>query len=459
MNCNKCGTPILPGENSCRFCGTIGDYSKRTHEETKPEIIDFTTGDDDVVIIDDEPEKIESIPVIKPVSAPVVPTISRQEMVAAPVQMSTPVVRETVVSIPTPAPTVLPVNNTAVPKVEIPVSIPTVSIPVVTPIVSEPVPAVVKQAPVIPIVSNIEAEPISVIKKEEVITPIVKTQIDNPTVEQATPVVSVESNSVPTAVSASTPVLVTKTDSKESKEDLISEIVTPVVEDKKEAKEKKNTHGLFNIVTFILIVLLLISVIANCFLLMGNSKENQEVDDTPVVSTTNQTIYFNGYKVEVPSNWITTTNKDVNYITLMDSTENWAFTLNVAPNTNASAISDKTSIENITKAFGSNKYLFTSDYSKTVDGKDFYIFKGKYYDYSVYIITSSLDSTNAVIADLKFKGEVDDEVLTNVLSSLTTLSIKDLTTFYKNDFSFGDIASLVTSNINVPTTTNRGGNE
>lgn len=454
MNCNKCGTPILPGENSCRFCGTVGDYSKRTHEETKPEIIDFTTGDDDVVIIDDEPEKIESIPVIKPVSAPVAPTVSRPEPVVAPVQMPTPVVREAAVSFPAPAPVVMPVSAPVIPKVETPISI-----PAVTPIVSEPVPTVVKQAPVIPVVSSIDEEPIPVIKKEEVVVPIVKPQMDVPIVA---PVIPVVADSVPTAVSASTPVLVTKDDLKETKEELVDEIATPVTEDKKEVKdvkEKKSNHGLFNILTFILIVLLLISVIANCFLLMGNSKENEEVDDTPVVSSTNQTIYFNGYKVEVPSNWITTTNKDVNYITLMDSTENWAVTLNVAPNTNASAISDKTSIENITKAFGASKYLFTSDYSKTVDGKDFYIFKGKYYDYSVYIITSSLDSTNAVIADLKFKGEVDDEVLNNVLSSLKTVSVKDLTTFYKNDFSFGDIASLVTSNINVGTTTNIGGNE
>lgn len=455
MNCNKCGTPILPGENACRFCGTVGDYSKRNHEETKPEIIDFTTGDDDVVIIDDEPEKIESIPVIKPVSTPVVPTILRPEPPVVPVQVPTPVVRETVVSIPT-TPAVMPVSTPIVSKIETPVSIPTV-----TPIVSEPVPTIVKQAPVIPIVSNIEAEPIPVIKKEEVVNPIIRplSQVSAPEVDLVAPAVI---DSVPTAVAASTPVLVTKIDSKETKEtkeELIDEIIPPVVEDKKDVKEKKNVHGLFNIVTFILIILLIISVIANCFLLMGNGKENKEVDDTPVVSTTNQTIYFNTYKVEVPSNWITVTNKDVNYITLMDSTENWAVTLNVAPNTNAAAISDKTSVENITKAFGANKYLFTSDYSKTVGGKDFYIFKGKYYDYSVYIITSSLDSTNTVIADLKFKGEVDDDVLSNILSSLTTVSVKDLTSFYKNDFTFGDVSSLITNNINAQTTTNIGGNE
>ena len=46
MDCNKCGTPILPGENYCRFCGTIGDFSVRKHVEVKPEIIDFNIDDE-----------------------------------------------------------------------------------------------------------------------------------------------------------------------------------------------------------------------------------------------------------------------------------------------------------------------------------------------------------------------------------------------------------------------------
>lgn len=459
MNCNKCGTPILPGENSCRFCGTVGDYSKRSHDEIKPEIIDFTTGDDDVVIIDDEPEKIEIIPGIKPVStpvAPVTPVVIRTEPVVTPINVVTPEIKEVPITNINIEPSA--VVQTAVPVVPI-VEAP-VQIPVVTPIISEPIEPTVKQSPVVPIISKIDSEPVSVIKKEEFVVPTVTpvTEIMAIVEPSTNAVAPVEQTTVETAVSTSTPIIVTEPTSKDTKEEIIKEVEIPVTDEKKENKVKKSSQGLFNILTFVLIVLLLISVIVNCFLLMGDGKDNKEIDDTPVVSTTNQTVYFSGYKAEVPSNWITVTNKDVSYITLMDSTEDWAMTLNVTPNTNAGEISNKTSVENITKAFGTNKYLFTSDYSKTVDGKDFYIFKGKYYDYSVYIITLGLNNTNTIVADLKFKGEVDDAVLSNVLSSLTTVSTKDLTTFYKNDFNFGDISSLITSNVSVEDSANLGGN-
>lgn len=456
MNCNKCGTPILPGENSCRFCGTVGDYSKRSHDEIKPEIIDFTTGDDDVVIIDDEPENIESIPGLRPVSipvAPATPVVTRTEPIVTPVNVATPEISEVPMSNSIIGhSTVMEEAVTVVPTIER-----TMQIPVVTPITNEPFEPTVKQSPV---VSKIDSEPVPVVKKEEYVVPTVAPVTKSAVLVEPVPTVVTPMAELPvtTAVSASTPIIVTEPTSKDTKDEIIKEFVTPVTEDKKENKVKKPSQGLFNILTFILIVLLLVSIIVNCFLLMGDGKDNEEIDDTPVVSTTNQSVYFNGYKAEVPSNWITVTNKDVNYITLMDSTEDWAMTLNVAPNINSGEISNKTSVDNITKAFGTNKYLFTSDYSKTVDGKDFYIFKGKYYDYSVYVITLSLNNTSTIVADLKFKGEVDDAVLSNVLSSLTTVSTKDLTAFYKSDFNFGDITSLITSNVSVEDSANLGGN-
>ena len=43
MKCNKCGTPIIPGENTCRICGNQADFSERVKE---PEIIDFLDDED-----------------------------------------------------------------------------------------------------------------------------------------------------------------------------------------------------------------------------------------------------------------------------------------------------------------------------------------------------------------------------------------------------------------------------
>ena len=60
MNCNRCGTPIIPGENSCRFCGAVENFTERKYIDVpeiidfvEPEIIDFTTGEDDVVVSSD----------------------------------------------------------------------------------------------------------------------------------------------------------------------------------------------------------------------------------------------------------------------------------------------------------------------------------------------------------------------------------------------------------------------
>jgi hypothetical protein len=456
MNCNKCGTPILPGENSCRFCGTVGDYSKRNYEQVKPEIIDFTTGEDDVVIINDEPEKVDSFPLEKKLEvnenadiAPINfgsfsdPVTFNNDTIDQPVIV--PNFDEDPISIFNTAPAVAPVDNYANQIEEM-----ATTMPVVTPIASEPIPAV----------TPIADEPTTGASEEQIISFSTPTFGDVAQTETASEisVFPSDSSSEPSAVAASAPIIVTKNNSKEETNELIKEIMPTNEDGKKELKDKKSSHGVFNIATFVLAVLLIISVVGNCFLLMGTTKNNKEVTNTPVVSSTNQTAYFSGYKIEIPSNWITVTNKDLNYITLMDSTENWATTLSIATNVTAGKISDPKNVENITKAFGANKYLFTSDYSKTVDGKDFYIFKGKYYDYSVYLITTNLDATSTVVADLKFKGEVDDNVVNGVLNSLKTLSVKDLTNFYKNDFNFGDISGLVVNSIGLPNTQVTPGN-
>lgn len=453
MNCNKCGTPILPGENACRFCGTVGDYSKRNNEEIKPEIIDFTMGEDDVVIIDDEATPSTATPNMQPT----MPTTVRPVPTIPSVPAPTPVVREPekpivdivrpVQSIPvTPVSTItdsqLNNANNIVNNFEN-----TTTIPVVTPIIAEPAPLFSK--PVEP----------AKIENSENVEQILKTTLPTSEDVLTSPVKEDIPVSIPlageTAVSASTPIVITNSKEKEELPKTEENIVPEMINEK---KSKKEGHGLFNILTFILIVLLIASVITICFLLMGNGKTNKEKDTTSVVSTTNQTIYFNGYKVEIPSNWITVTNKDANYITVMDNTQDWAFTINVAANTDASTISTTAGIDSITKNFGTNKYLFTSDYSKVVSGKSFYIFKGKYYDYSVYVITLGFDSTNTAVADLKFKGEVDDDVLNSVLTSLTTLSVEDLTSFYNNDFTFGDITPIITNSVSTITTTTKGNN-
>ena len=88
MNCNKCGTPIIPGEHTCRFCGTSDNFSKREpkHEiigfddidyvednNKEAEIIDFMIGEDEVSLNDEEdvPVVIDELIKDEPAVAPV----------------------------------------------------------------------------------------------------------------------------------------------------------------------------------------------------------------------------------------------------------------------------------------------------------------------------------------------------------------------------------------------------
>ena len=399
MNCNKCGTPILPGEHICRFCGAIDDFSKREKEDIDHEIIDFTAGEDDVVIIDDDEDlipptsnNINNTSKFPPIDfGEVIKTI---DVTQNENNMAAPVVNN--------------IKEDEISKITEP--------PVLTPI-APVIDTAINETPVVPSVS---------LEKEAVVN------VENKDVSMAEPIVITEApkNGTDSIVEGIN-----------DQQNIVTEFNSNKKNDNKNSGGKKNI-GLFNILTFVLLLLLVGSVILNCFLLMGNSKDNKEVEDKPVVSATNAMTYFSNYKMEIPSNWITV--KDENsFLKIMDNTENWAASINIVVGTDASLVSKNST--NITNAFGNNKYLFTSEYSKTINNKDFYIFKGKYLDYSVYVITSDLNG-NTVVADLKFKGEVDENVVSSLLNSITTIDSKDLTLFYNNNFEFMDVTSLIRDN-------------
>lgn len=417
MNCNRCGTPILPGEDTCRFCGAVGNYSERKNivapeiiDFVEPEIIDFTTGEDDVVV---SGEAKPATP-----TAPTVPNVPAQPVAPAPVSTSP--------AVPVSQPTVAPVTP-AKPEVATPVTPSVPAEPVVQEVTAQPA---VAPAPVTPIT----AAPVtnSVEKKEEEKEPAA---VETPVV----PEVTTPAPEAPTAVSESTPVVVTSPTEQKTEEK---------TEEKPEKEKKVKKSGGLSVGTFILVILLIASIVLNCFLLMGDSEDNTKVEEqAPVVSETKQTLYFNKYKLETPSNWIAVSNQSVPYITIMDRSEEWAVTIDVSTETDSALIED--SAEQIKEAFKNNKYLFTDSYPKSANNREFYVFKGKYQNYTVYVITTKLESNNTVVADLKFKSEVDEDVLEKVLETLSTVSTKDLTEFYNNNFDFGTITNLVKDNIVV----------
>ena len=427
MNCNRCGTPIIPGENSCRFCGAVENFTERKNIDVpeiidfvEPEIIDFTTGEDDVVVSSDAKPATPAVPTPPtPPAPPVAPSVPGKP--AAPTMPAAP-------ATPVQQP-VAPANPSAqaVPKV------PSAPVAPVAPSVPEK-PAM--PAPVTPITAAPVSNPVE--KKEE------KVETADSKVEA--PVEAEVKKEEATEVAASTPVVVTAP----------AEAKVGEVKEAKPVKEKKEKKGSsLSLVTFVLVVLLLASIVLNCFLLMGNSEDNTQVEpqEKPVVSETTQTLYFNNYKLEIPSNWIAVSTQNVPYLTIMDRSEEWAVTIDVSNETD-SALVEK-SAEQIKEAFKNNKYLFTDSYPKNANNREYYVFKGKYQNYTVYVITTKLENNTTVVADLKFKGEVEEDVLEKVLTTMSTVSTKSLTEFYDENFDFSTITGLVKDNLvveNIDTT-------
>lgn len=370
MNCNKCGTPILPGEKVCRFCGSIDDFSKRLPVEPKPEIIDFNIydevevvdfmiGEDDVSINPEPKEETKELEEVMDFSFD-------------DVSLTTDKVQEASV------------------------------IPVVNSVIEEPATARIPVEEVREILAHDNSEDII---EEPAVELIFDATLDKDK-EQ------VEQPQLPNEV---------------IKEEII-------VNNEEPKKEKKSSKVGLIIVT----MLLILSVILNCFLLMGRAK-NPVISNNEVSETSLTTVY-NNYEIKLPNNWnVNSTNNQ--FLLLYDGTADWAASINFMQNNNFSLVKDN--ISTITDEFGNNKYLFTSDYTKTVNNKEFYIFKGKYYSYSVYIIINEVNENTIAITDLKFVGEVEEDVLNGLLNSLTTASVKDMSNFMKDNFEFNDNSNIL----------------
>lgn len=372
MNCNKCGTPILPGENICRFCGSVDDFSKRVSVEPKPEIIDFNIYDEVEVVdfmIGEDDVSINPEPKEETIDTEGIMDFSFDD-----VSLTTDNVQEQPV------------------------------IPVVNSVIEEPATARIPVEEVKEILANSSNEEV----------------IDDSTVEfifDAT---------------------LDKEKEQEEQHEEVSDNVKEeiVINNDDPKKEKKNSKVGLIIVT----MLLILSVILNCFLLMGRAT-NPEVSNREVSEVSLTTVY-NNYEIKLPNNWnINNTNND--FLLVYDGTENWAASIDFIDNDNFSLVKDK--ISAITDAFGNNKYLFTSDYEKTINDKEFYIFKGKYYSYSVYIIINEVNENTIAVTDLKFVGEVEEDVLNGLLNSLTTVSVKDMSNFMKDNFEFNDNSKIFNS--------------
>lgn len=386
MNCNKCGTPIIPGENACRFCGAVDDFSIRVPVEPKPEIIgfdmydeiqvvDFTIGEDDVSIDTEPKEEVVKI--------------------------------DEVIEIP-----------------------------------SEPeVIDVVKEEPTIPIVNSVIEEPATArIPVEEVKNALKEAKETAPVEEKKleNEIIDIQEEKKPEEIISDEPV----------KEEIISEesiVDTPKPVEEKNKTKKSSKEGeprkdvnKSSIVAIVLSILLIASIILNCFLLMGRASK-VEVDNIGVSEVLLTTVYDN-YELRLPNNWDTNSTNE-RYLLTYDNSKTWAASISFETDLDYDLV--KENIEVITEKFGLNNYLFTSDYSKTINSNELYIFKGKYYSYATYVIINKIDNDTVAVTDLKFTGEVQEDVLDGILNSLTTISVKDMSNFLTNNFEFNDVTNVL----------------
>lgn len=351
MNCNKCGTPIIPGENTCRFCGTSNNFSKReekheiigfddidllSNNNQEAEIIDFMIGEDEVNLNDQNDT----------------PVIIDELIIDAPIKEEEPVIEE-------------------------------VEEKIVNSVIEEPPTA---RIPVEDVVKTLDEE------QEEVVL--------EPTVN------------------------------------LDATAILEKIDDKKEPKKESNKkNGGSKLLVVILLVLLIASVIVNYFLFTG--KDRITKPSKPVSSDNNElsSLVYSGYEVKIPSNWsINSSNSD--YVLFSDEKLQWQASLMLTDEVDYSTLSEKTS--QITDALGLQNYLFTSDYNKTTNNKELYIFKGKYYEYAVYVIVAPINDDTTAIIDLKFTGEVNEDVLNSILDSVSNMKEANLKPI-KENFEFKNI--------------------
>lgn len=343
MKCNKCGTPIIPGEDTCRICGNKTDFSKR---EIDAEVIDFP----EEVVSDTKVEKGFELPDLENI-VEVDALDSKSE------QASKPEIK-------------VETNNQT--EIEVKPELKVESVETVEPIET------VKE------VIDIEPEEAKIKTKE-------KKVLDSPA---------------------------KKTKEKESK-----------------TVEKHSNAG------FVLLTLLLICSLAGnivLFIINGNAKAaEKEPEEEKIVYSK---ISYNDYKVTVPSTWI---NEGSDKLILYDESQNWSARMQVVENADYDAFVENK--DQLIEKLSPLKYQFTSNYFKKIDNREYYLFKGKYYNYSVYVILTSVGKEKMLVTDLKFKGEVDDILLNSILSVMGEIKENNTQELFKDNFEFQDLSEQVIS--------------
>lgn len=450
MKCGKCGTPILPGEDYCRICGT--KYGEVPTQPVAPvtEVVEVAAPVAEII----EPpveQVIETLEVAPTVEPPVVETLEVESPV---VETLVPPVVETIVEPVAPAVETI-TEVVAEPIVE--------TLEVAAPVIEELVPPVVETLEVIaPVVEEISTPVVETIETpvvSEIAEPVIEPVIETPVVEVETPV-----EEVPTVMEVLEP--------KETLEDISksfelakeldlntgvneeeTKVVEPTVEEEKEDKKKtkednedKSIEEIIaknnkkpNVAFIVTLILLIVSLSLNVILFMTKPED----DGNPTLDGGNQvlkTIYYEDYAMNIDYNWIYTVDEEVVF---NDKTENWGASLQIIKADYNVFSENKDTFNDILNNY---QLEMTSKTEKVVNNKTVYIFSGKYNNYITDVVIANLGNDNLVKVQLLYKGEKDDIVQNKVLEMITAMSPYSTNLLNDTTFKFESLEEAVLEN-------------
>lgn len=210
----------------------------------------------------------------------------------------------------------------------------------------------------------------------------------------------------------------------------------PVEKEEQKFNEKSNTY----VVGGVLVSALVISLVFNLFLFLNRNLSKKSVSDS--ISEARIETFFNNYEISIPDNWQTKTEVDKDLLMIFDSTTEWAASLQILKDVDYKLVNKNA--DDIQKEYAKQNIIFTSNYTKTVNNIDYFLYKGKQENYSVYLILQEVDDSTVLATNLKFKGEIKKEVLDTILDSFSSVKGNNLNKLYESDFNFSQLGDVVT---------------
>lgn len=230
----------------------------------------------------------------------------------------------------------------------------------------------------------------------------------------------------------------TKEDVKEEEEESLDDI-PELPEDKKEVfkpeKKKKeikskehdqvtrtvksvkpNNKGA-DLTVLILAIILIVSIILNIYLFVSSGKETATEDDNTTTIIKTNKVVFDEYEMTVNNGW-TVSILDSNLI-LSDTSNEWVSKTFIVDDANYNDFVNN--VDTYIEQMKEQKYQFTSNYEKKVDGSKLYLFKGKFESSTTFIIISGIDKNTVSVTEVKFENEVNDKTLDKIMSAIVSI--------------------------------------